>query len=153
MDVSEEQIIEYIKYILWFVFGSGIVLEITPMKIKPVSAFLRWLGKKLNGEVRKDILQLEGKVDEIQGDLQQHKVESWRRDILDFSERLYSGDVNISRESYENIIEIHNNYDVYLAKHNICNGKVDMAYEHILLNYRDKRDNGGFDIQCNFSGK
>lgn len=134
--MSNEQLIEYSKYILWFIFGSGIVLEITPMKIKPVSAFLRWLGKKLNGEVRKDILQLEGKVDDMQGDLQQHIIEGQRRDILNFASELMRGEIK-TKEHFDSIIKLHDTYDAYLKKKDKSNGQVTLAFEYISKKYKE----------------
>lgn len=134
--MTEDQILENIKYILWFIFGSGILIEITPIKIKPVSFFLGWLGRKLNSEVRRDISQVQDKVDDMQGDLQQHIIEGQRRDILNFANELMRCERK-TKEHFDSIIKLHDTYDAYLKKKNKHNGQVTLAYEYISKRYRE----------------
>ena len=132
----EGQLVEYIKYTIWFIFGSGLVIEITPLKIKPMSAILGWLGRKLNSEVRNDILQLENKVDDMQTDLQQHIIEGQRRDILNFASDLMRGEPK-TKEHFDSIIKLHDTYDSYLKKTNKQNGQVTLAFEYISKIYKE----------------
>src|SRR5699024_4513877 len=122
----EGQLAEYIKYTIWFIFGSGLVIEITPIKIKPMSAILGWLGKQLHSEVREDIMQLENQVEHRQWDLQQHIIEGQRRDILNFACDLMRGEPK-TKEHFDSIIKLHDTYDSYLKKTNKQNGQVTLA--------------------------
>lgn len=138
-----EQIIDYIKYIFWIIFGSGIFFEITPIKIKPISGLLNWIGKRLNKVIEEDISILKKKVDTVQKDLQNHTVESMRRDILTFADRLRINE-NKSKEEFDYIIELHDRYEKYLEDNNLENGKVELAFDYISKKYRECMENNSF---------
>mgnify|MGYP001199966206 CR=1 FL=1 len=138
-----EQIIDYIKYIFWILFGSGIFFEITPIKIKPISGLLNWIGKRLNKVIEEDISILKKKVDTVQKDLQNHTVESMRRDILTFADRLRINE-NKSKEEFDYIIELHDRYEKYLEDNNLENGKVELAFDYISKKYRECMENNSF---------
>jgi hypothetical protein len=139
----EKEILEYLKYGCWILFGSGIVFEFSPIKINPISSILRWFGKRLNQDVEIKISQLGTKVDEVQIDLQDHKVESWRRDILDFASQLMDGQSK-TKENYDNIIKLHDRYEKYILEKHIENGQIDLAYEYISSHYKECFQNNSF---------
>lgn len=143
--IMSEQVLEYIKYGFWILFGSGIFIEITPIKIKPISKILKWIGKKLNEGVREDISKLETKVNTIQKDLQTHTIESQRRDILIFADELRMG-IQKSKESFDNTISLHDRYEKYLKLNNLDNGKVDLAFKYISKRYHECMENNSFYI-------
>jgi hypothetical protein len=139
----EEFILENWKYGVWFICCSGIVLEISPIKVSPISAILRWLGNKLNRDVETKLIQLETKVDTVQTDLQNHKVESWRRDILNFSDSLMLGR-DKSKDQFTYIIALHDSYEKYIAERGLINGQLDAAFEYIMKRYHECLENNSF---------
>lgn len=68
---------EIINTILLILAGLGVVVEVTPIKINPISSLLKWLGRALNVETTKNILHIHEKVDEL----------SKRIEKLDFDEK------------------------------------------------------------------
>lgn len=138
-----EQVLEYIKYGLWILFGSGLLFEITPIKIKPISFILSGIGKRLNRDVKDKLSEVETKVNSVQIDLQTHKIDGQRRDILNFSNKLM---VNGSRskEEFDFIIDLHDEYEKYLKENNLDNGKVDLAIQYIKKKYQECMDNNNF---------
>lgn len=141
--MEQKELLEYIKYAAWILFGSGVFLEITPIKFSPISSFLKWLGSKLNQDVKKDIAQLTDDIKTVKTDLQGHKVESWRRDILDFASQLMGGERK-TKENFDNIIHLHDKYEKYVKENNIQNGQISLAYEYIEKKFKEFRDNDGF---------
>lgn len=137
------QMWEYLKYGLWFLFGSGLVIEIAPIKWSPVSSFLGWMGKKLNREVENKITQIETKVDKVQMDLQDHKVESQRRDILDFASQLMANE-HKTKENFDNIIYLHDKYIRYIEEKHLENGQVDLAFDYISKRYQECMEKNSF---------
>ena len=139
------EIYENVKGIVLPLIGSGIVAcEITPIiKIKPVSMFLGWVGKKINKDLKDDIDNLKKDVRIIGKDLQDHTVESMRRDILTFSDRLRFN-ISRSKEEYDYIINLYDRYEKYLEENNLDNGKVDLAYEFITKRYKECMENNSF---------
>jgi len=136
-----------IKSVVLLLFGSGLIAcEITPIvKFKPISLFLSWLGKKLNKEVIDDINKLKIDVNSVKKDLQSHVIESQRRDILNFADKLRH-DKTRSKEEYDYIITLYDRYEQYLEKNNLDNGKVTLAYEYITKKYKECMENNSFYI-------
>jgi protein subunit release factor A len=137
------QIWEYVKYGLWILFGSGILLEITPIKINPISSVLGWIGNKLNKSVKDEISQLNKDVKEVKSDLQEHTVESQRRDILNFANELRLG-LKKTEEHFNYIMKLHDRYEKYTEANNIKNSQADLAFEYITLKYKEFRDSNSF---------
>jgi len=133
------------KVLIGTLLGSGLVAcEITPIiKFKPITMFLNWLGKKLNKEVIDDINKLKIDVKTIQKDLQDHTVESMRRDILNFADKLRFDKLK-SKEEYDYIIGLYDRYEKYLRDNNLDNGKVELAYEYITKKYKECMENNSF---------
>lgn len=139
----EKELIEYIRYGVWILFGSGFLFEITPIKIKPFTALLNWIGKRLNKDIEEKITKVEVKVDSVQIDLQNHKVESWRRDILNFADSLSLGR-DKSKEQFLYIISLHDVYLKYIQEKGIINGQINVAYEYIQKQYNKHLENNSF---------
>lgn len=139
----EKEILEYVKYGVWILFGSGVVFEISPLKFSPISTFLSWLGNKLNRDVKKDIELVKTDIKTVKVELQDHKVESQRRNILNFADKIMRGE-NKSREDYDCIIKIHDEYEKYITTNNLENGQINLAFEYITSNYQDCRKNNSF---------
>lgn len=139
----KEFILENWDTALWILFGSGFLFEIAPIKFSPITSILNWIGKRLNKDVESKLTQVEGKVDTVQLDLQNHKVESWRRDILNFSDSISLGRQK-SKEQYLYIISIHDNYEKYINEHGIENGQVNIAFEYITSKYKNCIENNSF---------
>jgi hypothetical protein len=139
-----DQIFQYLKNAFWILFGSGIVFEITPfIKINPISAILEWIGNKLNKDLKKEISQIDIQVKTLQTDLQDHKIESQRRNILDFSDELMRGKRK-TKENFNNIIQLHDKYNTYIETNDLENGQVDLAFDYISKKYRECLDNNNF---------
>jgi len=139
----EKEVFEYIRYGLWILFGSGILFEISPIKFNPISLFLGWIGKKLNKDVKEDIKQLKDEVKTVQVDLQDHKVESWRRDILNFADSLSMGKLK-TKENFIYIISLHDSYEKYINERGILNGQINVAFEYISKKYNECLENNSF---------
>lgn len=138
-----EQVLEYIKYGLWILFGSGLLFEITPIKIKPISFILSGIGKRLNRDVKEDINKLKTEVKTIGKDLQDHTVESQRRDILNFANALSRGERK-TEEHFNYILAIHDRYEKYTEQNKIKNSQADLAFEYISSMYQECRKNNSF---------
>jgi len=136
-------ILEYIKWGLWILFGSGFIFEIAPIKFRPISLILGWIGNKLNRDVKKDITELQKNIDCLKSDLQEHKIESQRRDILDFADELIQGQKK-TKENFNNIISLHDKYEKYINENGIENGQVDLAFLFISEKYKECQIDNGF---------
>ena len=138
-----EQIIEYAKYTISVLAILGVVVEPTKIKIKPYSLLFKWIGEKINGELREDIKQLDEKIDTVdkkvggvKTDLQLHVVENQRRTILEFASELRKSEKK-TQEDYNYILKLYDDYEEYTRANNIPNSQIDLAYEFISKKHNE----------------
>lgn len=139
----EKEVLDYVKYGVWILFGSGVVFEISPIKVNPISSLLNWIGKRMNKGMEIKITNLETRVETVQIDLQEHKVESWRRDILDFANSIMLGKSR-TKEDFDNIISLHDKYENYIEEHGLENGQINLAFNYISNAYQECMKNNSF---------
>ena len=118
------EIMEMVKHILALLAAAGIVIDLTPgIKIQPV----RWAIKKLGDLLNHDI---KDKIDKIEKELEEHKLESQRYEILDFANSCMNHRKH-TKEEFDHIIKVHDSYEGYITAHDMKNGQVKVAYEYI----------------------
>ena len=120
---------EEIKWILSILAGCGIVIDLTPViKFQPVRWLLKRLGNLINADIKKQL-------DELQKEVTEFKVDSWRTEILDFSDSCMNHRRH-TKEQFDHVIEILDRYDKYITENKLTNGQVDVAHEYILEIYK-----------------
>ena len=104
------------KAIVWLA-GIGIVIDITPgIKVQPVRWLIKQLGNLMNHDMKEQL-------DQLQKDFTDHKVDSWRMEILEFQ----SSCINHRRhtkEEFDHIIDILAKYDKYIKDRKLTNGQL-----------------------------
>lgn len=104
------------------------MIDLTPgIEIQPV----RWLIKQLGNLMNHDLFE---KVNKIEKDLQQHKVESWRNNILDFANSCMNHRRH-TKEEFDNFFEDYSDYEKYIKENKIENGRVEIAHEYVKKIY------------------
>ncbi len=119
----------------WIIAALSVLFEITPIKLHPVTAVLRWIGNKLTGDIRQDIADLRRDVDE-------QRMSGIRSLVLDFSNSCLNGTKH-TKEEFDHIIEENKTYEELVKKYEIQNEVYKEAYAYIKRIYRkrmDKRD-------------
>lgn len=120
---------EWGKNLLGLLAAAGIVIDLTPhIKIQPVRALIGWLGKQLNRDMQE-------KLDKLAKDFESHKVDSWRSEILEFANSCMNRRKH-TKEEFDHIISVHDDYAEYVKTNKIENGQVDLAYEYIEKLYQ-----------------
>ena len=85
------------KVIVWLA-GIGIVIDLTPgIKVQPVRWLIKQLGNLMNHDMKEQL-------DQLQKDFTDHKVDSWRMEILEFQ----SSCINHRRHTKEEFDQIKN---------------------------------------------
>ena len=112
----------------WVIAVFCIFFEIAPIKLHPISFALGWLGKKLTGDIRKDIADLREDVD-------RQRMSTIRSLVLDFSNTCLNGRRH-TKEEFDHVIAENHNYETLVAKYGISNDVYTEAYAYILRVYR-----------------
>lgn len=120
---------EVIKLLFGWMAGLGIVIDLTPgIKFQPVRWLLKRLGNLINADIKKQL-------DELQKEVTEFKVDSWRAEILEFSDSCMNHRRH-TKEQFEHMIEILDRYDKHMTENKLTNGQVDVAHEYILEIYK-----------------
>ena len=120
---------EAVKWFLSILTACGIVIDLTPgIKFQPVRWVLKRMGNLINADIKKQL-------DELQKEVTEFKVDSWRAEILDFSESCMNHRRH-TKEQFDHVIEILDKYDKYITENKLTNGQVDVAHEYILEIYK-----------------
>lgn len=120
----------------WVIAVFCVFFEIAPIKLHPISAALGWLGKKLTGDIRKDIADLREDVD-------RQRMSTIRSLVLDFSNTCLNGRRH-TKEEFDHVIAENHNYETLVAKYGISNDVYTEAYAYILRVYRKCLDSHMF---------
>lgn len=118
----------------------SIFIEITPVKISPISAMLRWVGKQINKELMDKVNTLETKV----GALEKSDVIDCRVRILTFADEIRRG-MRHSKETFDQVLSDIDTYERYCTEHpDFMNNKTVAAKAKIIDVYSECMDNNDF---------
>ncbi len=122
----------------------SIFIEITPIKLNPVSSFLRWLGEKINKDVIERVDVLEKKMDSIESSNSKRDAVNCRVRILRYADEMRVG-IRHSKESFDQILDDIDSYKRYCENHaDFKNSKAVAATEIILSTYAECMDKNDF---------
>lgn len=122
----------------------SIFIEIAPIKINPLSHFLRWLGKRINGDIIDRLDNLEAKVNNIENSGDERNAISCRVRILQFGDEVRRG-MKHSQENFDQVLSDIDDYEHYCNNHpEFKNNKTVAAKEKILKVYSERMDNNDF---------
>ena len=115
--------------------SAGLV-EITPIKVNPLSWLLKWIGSKVNGEMIKRIEKLETNVDT-------NEMDRIRWEVLDFANSCRNGRRH-TQDEFEHIITLVKKYEALLEKLGKENGVFEMEYKYIVKLYEKCQQDNDF---------
>jgi len=113
-------------------FLLSIFIEIAPIKINPISKFLKWLGKKINSDVIEKVDALEKEVMEMRQENEQQVAINCRYRILRFGDEVLH-DVRHSKDHFEQILLDINAYERYCDKHVHFKNNITQTTTEIIL--------------------
>ena len=115
--------------------GLSAFIEITPIKINPVSAVLKWIGSKINGEVIDKVDKLESDIKRIEYTEGERYAKSARTRVLRFGDEIIHG-VRHSKEHFDDILLDIHDYDTYCQNHpEFENDRMQLTAMHIIETY------------------
>lgn len=122
----------------------SIFIEITPIKLNPISTFLKWLGKKINGDVISKVDDLEKKIDSLEAEFRKKEAIASRIRIIRFGDEVRTG-IRHSQESFDQVLDDISNYKLYCDSHkDFQNEKTVMTTKILLDNYRERLEKNDF---------
>lgn len=133
--------------IVLFLMSVGIDV-IPKIKWSPWTTLIKWIGSRFNSKIdssvdglRKEIKDLDIKIDKVQTELSKHITESemkslqdTRRDILEFANACMNGRKH-TKEQFEFVIKQCDDYERYIKDNDIKNGIIEAAIKEIRRLY------------------
>lgn len=123
--------------LLTFVIFLSVFIEIVPIKVNPVSAVFKWIGKVSNKDIEKKIVGISTKlenvserIDKIENRIDMIEINNMRTQILNFANSCMNGRKH-TKEEFEHVIDLKNNYDLIINKRGFKNGRVDLAFKYM----------------------
>lgn len=141
---NAQQVWGWIGRNLWaiVVFGS-LFIQISPIKINPWSAIIKWIGKLIMNEAcgkMDDLIQV---VNNIDKEVKENEKDRIRWEILDFANSCHNHRKH-TRDEFKHIIELNDKYAKLLEKTNDRNGVFKVEYEYIQRLYNKLNEKDAF---------
>lgn len=119
------------------------LIQITPIKLNPWDKLFKWIGNKLNADIKKDL-------DSVKKDLDEHiknsnikDLRDTRMHILEFCNSCMNGQRH-TKEQFDFMITQCDDYEQYIEKNKIKNGVITSAINEIRRRYDDAIHNNYF---------
>lgn len=113
---------------IFFVFLTSLI-QIAPIKVNPWDSIFKWIGKRMNGEVREDLKA-------IRMDLDAHIVSEIRTDILHFANQCRKKTIH-DAEEWSHVLDECKWYENYIKEHKIENGVIETNIEWLREIYKE----------------
>ena len=120
----------------FILIGVVTVIEIVPIKINPWTAALKWIGDRVNGDLRKEVT-------ELKREFELKNASDMRWDILNFANACRNGREHC-REEWNHVIDQIKSYETYVEEKEIDNGVMEEATKYLRRLYHELIEKNGF---------
>ena len=128
----------------------SIFVEITPIKINPVSTLLKFIGSNINADFKAEISAVKTEIEttkesvqKIDNKVDNNEIDRIRWEILDFANTCRNKRKH-TREEFLHIIALNEKYHKILDERGETNGQIDIEYDYIESIYRKCLENNSF---------
>lgn len=128
---SLNEIINHTKDIISILAMLGIVIEVTPIKVNPISYIFKKIGKVINYDLNKEVKELTNNFNKLDSYVKENRKKELRIQISNFASDLRHGVIK-SESQFISIIEL---CDEYLE--NKWNSKVKLDAQFIKDEYKN----------------
>lgn len=136
-----------IKEIVGILTLLSVFVEIAPIKIKPLTFLIKWVGsalfKETNTEIRSLKEETRSELRSLRRELAEHETDQFKKSILDFSNSCMRG-VKHTKEEFDSILEEHTKYESITERNEIPNNKLNLAFAFIEECYQKHLRNNDF---------
>lgn len=109
---------------------ASIFIEIVPIKINPLSSLFKWIGEVTNKDVNEKLSSMSTRLEDVSTRIDMIEINNMRTQILDFANSCMN-ERRHTKEEFEHMIDLKNNYDSVIHEKGITNGRMDLAFKYI----------------------
>ena len=121
----------------------SVFIEITPIKVNPVSKFLKWIGSKTNGKILERVEEQGKKLDALDLKIDMNEVDHIRFEILNFANSCRNG-CKHTKDEFDHIIELNEKYHKILDARKMTNGQIQLEYDYIIRLFKRCQEQNDF---------
>ena len=149
--VTMQQILEWCGHnIIAVLVGLSALIQITPIKINPWTALFKWIGDKVNEDLRNQVGGLNEKINNLSKDIdtlgkqrKEDEKDRIRWEMLEFANSCRNGRRH-TKDEYLHIIELNDKYKKLLKETNDKNGVFEVEYDYIKELYKERQEKNDF---------
>jgi hypothetical protein len=134
------ELLEYIKDFITspsvIIAGTITLVEFVPIKINPWQKLFQWIGRLINGEMQKDLI-------ELKRDFEETKAQDKRWHILSFARSCRQGEKH-TKEEWNHAISELKDYEEYTKKKDISNGVIEENAKYLRKLYQERLNKNDF---------
>lgn len=124
-------------------FVFSIFIEITPLKINPLSRLIKWMGHCLNKDTGNQLAAISLQLEELSRRIDKIEIHEMRSTILDFANSCIHKRKH-TQEEFEHIIDLYTSYEKIIEERGMKNGRIELAYRYISDLYTACLKNNNF---------
>lgn len=116
-------------------------IEVTPIKISPITWFVKWVGDRLNGDIKNQLTEVSFKLEQVSNQLNEvsdrvdkTEINDMRSTILDFANSCMN-ERRHTQEEFVHMIDLYSQYEEKIEEKHMTNGQMDLAYDYIKKLY------------------
>ena len=149
--MTMQQILEWCGHnIIAVLVGLSALIQITPIKINPWTALFKWIGDKVNEDLRNQVGGLNEKINNLSKDIdtlgkqrKEDEKDRIRWEMLEFANSCRNGRRH-TKDEYLHIIELNDKYKKLLKETNDKNGVFEVEYDYIKELYKERQEKNDF---------
>lgn len=135
---------QFIKSNPGFILIGGVTLiQITPIKIDPWTAIVKWLGNAISGNMQNQLNDLTSDMMCIKKDLDNKVTNDMRWNILDFSNSCKNGRQH-TKEEWHHVIKQLAEYDELIETKKLVNGVMEEESKYLKELYHERSQKNDF---------
>lgn len=139
-----KDVIEFISANPWLtIIGFTCIIEIVPIKVNPWSKLFQWIGKQINKDLDDRIQKLEDKVDSLNEDVSEERVQNKRWNTLNFANSCRRGILH-THEEWDHCLDELKWYEKYCKEHHVTNGVIEENSKWLKKRYNEHLENDDF---------
>lgn len=144
MGIQAQQIWSWIGNNLWQIIILGsLFIQISPIKINPWSAVLKWVSKLVTGEACGKIDTLIKNLASLDREVKENEKDRIRWEILLFAKSCHDGEKH-TQDEFRHIIELNDKYTRLLEITEDQNGVFTAEYNYIYNLYEELNQKNAF---------
>ena len=121
----------------------GLFIEITPIKISPLTWIFSWMGKIITKDIGQELKGVKNDIKELGYRVDENEIDRLRNQILSFSNSCRNGTSHY-KDEFQHIIECNKKYHNIIDRLGKTNGILDLEYANIEKKYQECLERDSF---------